>query len=1182
MAHLAISLLGQFEVTLDGQPVTCFGTDKTRALLAYLVTEADRTHRRSMLAGLLWPDVPEAAARHNLSQALLLLRQALGDKSPSLRAEPPFLLATRQTLRFNPDSDHTFDVATFQAQVSRCVDYPPDQLEPADAQGLAQALDCYRGQFLSTPLRVDSLAFEEWQLLKQTQLHLLALDGLDYLGQYYELRGEFGLVADYARRQIELDPLREMAHRRLMNALMRDNRRPEALAHYATFRALLADELGIAPASETRALYEQILVPQDGAVGERSQRSGEKPRRETWETGPLGPPPPFVGRVRELARLNESLASMMAGQGQVVFVTGAAGSGKTALLVAFAQRALAEHADLLVVNGSGNAYTGLGDPYWPFIEMLRQLHGTAVGSSMLSRRQAQRLETTRSVIAPLLATCSPDLERLLAGASPIGGGEAVAGRANLEQSGLFDQITRAMQTVAKQHPLVLLLDDMQWADQASLNLLFHLGRRLGGQRLLIVGAFRPDVFHQGYAPSDYLHEQHEEQSHPLAAIIYELQRRQGNIQIDLAQTAGRDFIAALMDSEPNHLNAEFWETLYEHTGGNALFTTELLRGMQERGDLVRDAQGYWVEGDWIAWDTLPARVEGVIAALIGQLLPEWQSLLTVASVEGAEFTAQVLAHVQGIPEDEVSRRLSGALSRHYHLVVPVGVQLGGTSTGLTRLACYRFRHLLFQKYLYDRLDPVEQAQLHLAVGHALEMLYAERAVQLSLPLARHFELGGDLDKAVVYLLQAGRRAAHLAATEEALRLLTRGLALLKRLDKSPARQQQEVELQLALGTALRARGWNTLERAQAFERAYELGQRAGDPDQVARTLVMLADIALGRGQLDRLTDIGERLLALAENTRAPAQISRFGHYALGVAHFFRGHLSEARPHLEQVAAASDIDIDTLARLIEADTYMNNQVWLVYTLWALGYVDQAAMCSEQTIAVARDLGYAFSLWFALSVGELSVRHLRREPQAMRAALDQLASLDRDAGPGLFRPWVIIFDSWLAAVDDHDPDGLARLRQALQAWESIGAQGGRAQHRLLLAEAYLALGQTESALATLDQLLDQISATGIRFFEPEVLRLKGEALRTLGRPDEAEVCFLNAIVVAQEQTAKTWELRVATSLCRLYQAQGRPAKFEQAREQLADVYAWFSEGFDTADLREAALFAEPRETCQVLNT
>lgn len=241
---------------------------------------------------------------------------------------------------------------------------------------------------------------------------------------------------------------------------------------------------------------------------------------------------------------------------------------------------------------------------------------------------------------------------------------------------------------------------------------------------------------------------------------------------------------------------------------------------------------------------------------------------------------------------------------------------------------------------------------------------------------------------------------------------------------------------------------------------------------------------------------------------------------------------------------------------------------MYTLWALGYADQSAMCSQQTVAAARDLGYAFSLWFALSIGELSVRHLRWEPRAMRAALGQLAALDRDAGPGLFRPWVMLFEGWLAAVDDHDPDGLVRLRQALHKWESTRAQGGRAQHRLLLAEAYLTLGQTESALATLDQLLAQISATGIRFFEPEVLRLKGEALRRLSRPDEAEVCFLNAIAVAQEQAAKAWELRAAMSLCLLYQTHGLLSAFEAARQQLAEVYGWFTEGLETPDLRDAA--------------
>ncbi len=353
MAHLEIALLGHFTVALDGQPLTHFGTDKTRALLAYLVMEADREHRRAMLAGLLWPDVPEATAHHNLSQALLLLRRVLDDKIQT----PPFLLTTWQTLRFNPESDYTLDVAVFQAEVTTCTRNAPAQLTPAGAQALTQAIAQYRGEFLSDPWQVNSQAFEEWLLIRQTQFHMTMVDALDYLVQYHELRGEFALAAAYARRHIALDPLHEQAHRQLMQALAQDDRRPEALAQYAVCQSLLAQELGIEPAPETTALYERIRAAR---VDEIPPRSSPRERTASLQRAAL---PPFVGRARELARLNSALEQTLAGQGQIIFITGEAGSGKTTLLNAFAQRALAARADVLVVNGSGNAYTGLGDPY---------------------------------------------------------------------------------------------------------------------------------------------------------------------------------------------------------------------------------------------------------------------------------------------------------------------------------------------------------------------------------------------------------------------------------------------------------------------------------------------------------------------------------------------------------------------------------------------------------------------------------------------------------------------------------------------------------------------------------------------------------------------------------------------------------------------------------------------------
>ncbi len=1154
MTHLAINLLGHFEVTLGGQPAPRFRTDKMRALLAYLAVEAEREHRRAMLVGLLWPEFPEADAHHNLSQALWRLRQLLG------KGSPPFFLTTRQTLQLNPASDVTSDVADFQSGIAMCTWMPPEQISEAEAQTLTRAMALYRGEFMSTPLQVNSQAFEEWLLLTRTHIHLQALDVLSYLGQYHLLRGEFAQAATYARRQIALEPLSEAAHRQLMEALARDDRRPEALAQYTVCENKLSQELGISPAAETTALYEQIRATRGSLSGERPARalSGAAAQRHTKPgTGPLAPlPPAFVGRTRELARLDEALTLALAGQGQMRFVTGESGSGKTALIEAFARRAVAEHGDLLELNGSGNAYTGLGDPYWPFLEMLRQLcappRPDPGASSSLSPLQTQRLAAVRPLVTQLLRQHSPALLSLLTDDGPA------IGAPGLAQTSLFDPITRALQVVAARRPLLLLLDDAQWADQDSLNLLFHLGRHLAGQRLLLLTAFRTDALAASRVFPAYLQTQDEAQRQPLTALVQDLQCYLGDIQIDLTQASGQDFIHALLDSEPNLLDAAFRETLYQHTGGHALFTIELLRGMQTRGDLVRDARGFWVAGSKIAWDILPARVEAVIAARIRRLLPAWQSMLAVASVEGAEFTIQVVARVLGLPEAEVSRRLSGALSQHHYLVTPVGVNAG--------LARYRFRHLLFQKHLYDRLDAIKRAQLHLQIGETLEALYGEHATDISLILARHFELGGVANKAVPYLFHAIQHAIHLAATEEALRLLTHGLALLQQLATSPEHIKQEAQLQLALGTVLQAHGWDTPERTRAVERAYELCQRIGDPGLLARSLQLLGSSKLARGHPDEVIAIGEQLRSLAHATQE-AQTAIFAHYTLGSGYLFRGALHPARQYLEQTIDLYDTHAPTLLLLTMTDVGVGSRVWLTYTLWALGYADQALAWSQQALALARALGHPPSLWLALGHGLLTVQQLRRDAQALRATLQRMDTLGSNAEPGFFQLWITLFQGWLRVVADHDADGLSQIQEAIREWEASGTKGGRLQQLMLSIEAHLTLGQPAAALDILDQALGHIDATGIRFFEAELRRLKGEALRALGKPDEAASCFQRALIVAQKQSAKAWELRAAMSLCRLYQAAAPATKAAVTRTQLSEVYGWFTEGLDTADLQEA---------------
>jgi adenylate cyclase len=359
--------------------------------------------------------------------------------------------------------------------------------------------------------------------------------------------------------------------------------------------------------------------------------------------------------------------------------------------------------------------------------------------------------------------------------------------------------------------LVLVVDDLQWADLGSISLLFHLGRQLAGSRILIVGAYRPEEVALGRPVSPLLAGGIEggRERHPLEPVVNEFQRDFGHIMVDLGQAESRDFVEAFLDSEPNRLGVAFREMLYQQTHGHPLFTIELLRGLQERGDLIQDPEGHWVEGPALDWETLPARVEAVIAERMGRLAEPLQAALRVASVEGEVFTAEVVARVRAADEGEVVGRLSGELDRRHRLVRAQAIE----RLGSRRVSRYRFRNYLFQKYLYDSLDEVERAYLHEDVGNVLEELYGDQASEIAAiaaiapQLAWHFQEAGMAEKAIHYLHQAGEKAVQLSAYQEGIAHLTRGLELLMALPDSGGKEhrleraQQELALQLALGMA---------------------------------------------------------------------------------------------------------------------------------------------------------------------------------------------------------------------------------------------------------------------------------------------------------------------------------------------------------------------------------------------
>ena len=399
----------------------------------------------------------------------------------------------------------------------------------------------------------------------------------------------------------------------------------------------------------------------------------------------------------------------------------------------------------------------------------------------LNSENQRRLTAIKNLTQDLLIEFGPDLVGLLLpGASLIAKiGAFVAKKAGMlggqpapvtptvfeeiDQGRIFEQYASVLRKLAAKHPLILALDDLQWVDCASADLLFYLGQRLAESRILLVGLYRPDEVALGQG----------KERDPLAKVIAELERKLGAIPvIDLDHAGvveGRRFVDALLDSEPNCLGEEFRAALFQRTEGHPLFTVELLRMMREQGSLTHDAQGRCVTGADVNWDKLPARMEGLLDERVGRLDDVLKEALEVASVEGQVFTAQVVARAVKLDENHLLLRLSNDAERQHRLVE----QQGEFTTDTHILTRFMFSHLLFQQHFY-RLAGAARRALHGAVGALLEELYDGQTDVIAVQLARHFEEAMAWAKATEYLLRAGEQAQRIYACADAMRSISSG------------------------------------------------------------------------------------------------------------------------------------------------------------------------------------------------------------------------------------------------------------------------------------------------------------------------------------------------------------------------------------------------------------------------
>jgi tetratricopeptide (TPR) repeat protein len=629
----------------------------------------------------------------------------------------------------------------------------------------------------------------------------------------------------------------------------------------------------------------------------------------------------------------------------------------------------------------------------------------------------------------------------------------------------------------------------------------------------------------------------------------------------VGKTEGRTFVDALIDSEPNHLDEEFRSTLFRQTKGHALFTLELLRNMQESGFIIQNKEGYWVKGPKLNWDTLPARIDAVIEERISRLNNEQKEILTTASVQGEEFTAEVIGEIQQVETRDLIKSLSSELDKRHHLVSAKGIRKLLTK----RLSLYLFQHILFQRYLYNTLDEVERAHFHSETGHILEKLYGEQSDEIAISLARHFHEAGEIQKAIKYFHKAGEKAVKVSANQEAINHFKQALELLMTQPESMERNKQELALQLALIVPIQAKlGFAAPELWRAAKRALDLCDEFGDTHEVFMALSQVTLFHATRPDYRKALEIGERTAKLADKLGDP-MLKAISLYNASWPWLNLGDHTQAMELLDRLIEVYDPEKHGyLAYLFGYDMGILSLAFSSWCLWMLGYQDQGLERIESAINQARKREHPHTLAFAL-VGAIAMQWFSHNREGINKYVDELEPIAYENGFIFWIGHVLIYRGEQKVLAGSIKEGIFQMREGMDTIRATGSETCLTRLSARIADACRQAGAVDEGLKMVDQGLEFKDKFEEFYMEAELLRLKGELLQMKGADDkEVQECFQKAIRIAQGQKAKSWELRAVMSLCRLLQKQ---VKKEEARKLLSEIYGWFSEGFNQPDLLEA---------------
>ena len=854
----------------------------------------------------------------------------------------------------------------------------------------------------------------------------------------------------------------------------------------------------------------------------------------------------LVGRESELAGLHARLKRALAGERQLVFVTGEPGIGKTTLVEAFLAD-VGEAGVARIGHGQCVEQYGAGEAYLPILEALGRL-GRASGSEALLQMLKQHAPTWLEQLPGLLS------DREMAAVQRRAQG-ATRGR-------MLRELAEALDALTRDAPLVLLLEDLHWSDSATIDLLGMLARRREASRLLVLGTYRPAEV--AGAPA-----------HPLRWIKHELQLHGHCDEIPLAFLSAAAVGEYICRRFPKHaLPGELALVLHRNTEGNPLFLVNTV------DDLIGQGQLREIEGQWQLYgpaEDIAARPPDTLWQLVERqverLTADERTVLMAASVAGVEFSAAAV-----VPETIDPPRCGlacEALARRGQLLRAAGVAEWPDGTVAER---YAFIHALYQQVLYQRVPVGERGSMHLRTAERLERGYGERASEIAGGLAVHFEQGKDVERATRYRRLAGEHALRQHAYREAADHARRALDMLEASPGSAQRSEQELSLEIMLGAALAAtQGYAAPEAARSYARAWALCAQMGETPQLLPVLVGLGRYYLVRGEFQTAHAVATHLMAVAEATHDRALLLA-AHNSLGVVSFYTGRFAAAHEHLEQGLALCESDVhgpnpSPAIRLVPSG--VSCAIHGALTLWMLGYPDRAVTRAREGLALARSLEHPFSVSYACH-HTAGLHEWRRESQAMHELEEEALPLDTDHGFEFMLTAGIVHRGWLLFEGGQGDGGLARMQEGLARHRAIGAGALVPAFLAFTAEAYRRLGRPAEGLAAITEALTALPS-GLHYWEAELHRLSGELQRELDVSPQgdaaAESELLRAIEIARRQGARSLELRASTSLGRLWGEQG---KLREAQALLSGIHDWFTEGFESGDLREARALLEELTT------